>query len=114
MTETVVGLEEAAQKETSEATLRGGRRRYLEWWLNDLPPVHGLLRFTIYAGLFLLSLDFRLSPFRAIQYCEATSPELFRTYGLIDLLGIPYIDPEIVRAIIFATAAPGSWLRLDS
>jgi len=105
MTETGVELETSVEGPSRgpSGTQRGGRR-YLEWWLYDLPPMSGLLRFTFYAGLFLLALDSPLSPLRMIAYYEATSPELFRSYGLIDLLGIPYIDPVIIRSIIFATA----------
>jgi hypothetical protein len=84
--------------------LRAFGRRYFEWWVGDLPPMHGVLRFAFYGGLFLLALDDRLSPLRGIQAYEATSPELFRSYGLIELLGIPYIPPEILRAVVVATS----------
>ena len=82
--------------------------RYLAWWLHDLPPMHGLLRFVFYAGLFLLARDYHLSPLRGIEFYEATSPELFRSYGLIRLLGISYIEPHILHLVIAATSV--AWI----
>jgi Vitamin K-dependent gamma-carboxylase len=82
--------------------------------------MHGLLRLVFYGGLFLLALDNRLSPLRGIRYYAATDPELFRSYGLIDLLGIPYIAPEIILVIIGLTsvawifAAIGLWSRVSA
>jgi hypothetical protein len=81
---------------------------YLAWWLHDLPPMHGLLRFVFYAGLFLLARDYHLSPLRGIEFYEATSPELFRSYGLVRLLGIPYIEPHILHLVIAATSV--AWI----
>ena len=87
---------------------RDFRRRYLLWWVGDLPPMHGLLRLVFYGGLFLLAQADRLSPLRGIRFYEATSPELFRSYGLIELLGIPYIAPETLRVVIAVTSV--AWI----
>jgi hypothetical protein len=93
----------AAHAEASDEWKPGSTRRYLEWWLCDLPPMQGLLRFAFYAGLLLLARDYSLSPLHGITAYERTSPELFRTYGLIELLGIRYIAPEILRVVIVGT-----------
>lgn len=65
--------------------------------------MHGLLRFVFYGGLFLLARDYGLSPFHGITWYEMTSPEMFRSYGLMALLGIPYLAPETLRLVIVAT-----------
>jgi hypothetical protein len=83
-------------------------RRYLEWWLCDLPPMRGLLRLAFYGGLFLLAREHRLSPLSGITAYAATSPELFRSYGLIHLLGIPYIAPDILGVVLVVTKV--AWL----
>lgn len=96
------------------------RRRYFDWWLYDLPPMHGLLRFVVYAGLLLLARDYIVSPVLGIHLYELTSPELFRTYGLLDLLGVPYIAPDALRVVIRVTqvawvfAAIGLFSRLSA
>src|SRR5687768_5581027 len=93
----------AAHAGASDEWKPGATRRYLEWWLCDLPPMYGLLRLGFYAGLLLLARDYPLSPLHGITAYEGTSPELFRTYGLIQLLEIPYIAPEILRIVIAGT-----------
>ncbi len=65
--------------------------------------MHGLLRLVFYGGLFLLALDDRLSPLRGLRFYEATSPELFRSYGLIELLGIGYLAPETLHVVVAVT-----------
>lgn len=82
--------------------------------------MHGLLRFVFYGGLLLLARDHALSPLRGIRFYEATSPELFRSYGLIELLGIPYVAPEILHILIVVTkvawvlAAVGLFSRVSA
>jgi hypothetical protein len=76
------------------------RRRYLDWWLYDLPPMHGLLRFAVYAGLLLIARDYFVSPVLGVHLYEQTAPELHRTYGLLNLLGISYIAPDALRVVI--------------
>lgn len=66
--------------------------------------MHGLLRFVFYGGLFLLALNDRLSPLRGVWAYERTSPEFFHSYGLIHLLGIPYIPSETLRAVAVVTS----------
>jgi hypothetical protein len=88
--------------------MTGFARRYVEWWVDDLPPLHGILRFVFYGGLLLLALDRPLSPLGGISRYEKTSPELFRPYGLLELLGISYVDPEILHVVIAATTV--AWI----
>jgi hypothetical protein len=61
-----------------------------------------------YGGLLLLAQYDRLSPLRAIRSYEATSPELFRSYGLIELLGIGYVAPGTLRVVIAVTTV--AWI----
>ena len=90
--------------------MNGGKtkQRYLDWWVNDLPPMHGLLRFVIYGGLFVLAWQMYKSPLRGITLYEGTDPELFRSFGLIKFLGIPYIAPEHLRTVIAVTSV--AWI----
>jgi hypothetical protein len=78
-------------------------RRYVEMWTDDLPPLGGILRFFFYTGLLALAVYNQKSPIRGIELYAQTDPTLFRPYGLLELLGVPYISPEIIRFIIGAT-----------
>ncbi len=98
---TTIGLPRLTRDRFAQPSM--SPRRYLDWWVADLPPMHGLLRFVIYAGLFLLARDYDVSPILGINNYENTSPELFRSYGLIALLGIPYLAPELMSVLIVAT-----------
>jgi len=87
---------------------RRHRDRFLHWWLNDLPPLSGPLRFLFYAGLLVTIFANVANPVRGIVPYEATDPRLFRTYGLVELLGVGYLPPEMVRAIIAITVV--AWI----
>jgi hypothetical protein len=95
-------------------------RRYVAWWLYDLPPMHGLLRLVFYGGLFWLAMDYPVSPLRGIETYRRTSPELFRSYGLIDFLEVPHIEPAILHTVIRVTkvawilAAIGLFTRVSA
>ena len=95
--------------------------QYSNWWLNSFPPLHGALRFFVYTTLLLSALlQSNKSPIRGIWYYETTDPELFRSYGLMKLLNIPYIAPEYLRIIIMIMivawfcAAIGLFTRVSS
>ena len=95
--------------------------RYSNWWLNSFPPLHGALRFFVYTALLLSALfQSNKSPIRGIWYYETTDPQLFRSYGLIKLLNIPYIAPEYIRIVIMILivawfcAAIGLFTRVSS
>lgn len=75
-------------------------RRYVAWWTDDLPPLNGILRFVFYAGLLLLAFRDDKSPFSGLDYYVNTDPALVQSYGLLKLLGIPYIAPEHLRVVI--------------
>ena len=79
-------------------------QKYITWWTNDLPPMHGLLRFLFYGGLFALAQLHWKSPLSGIELYQQTDPALFRTYGLMGLLGIPHIGPQVLQVVIAATS----------
>ncbi len=83
-------------------------RRYVEWWTDDLPPLSGVLRFFFYTGLLVLAVYHQKSPVRGIELYANTDPTLFRPYGLLDLLGVPYLSPETMRFIIGVTVV--AWI----
>ena len=96
------------------------KSRYVNWWLYSLPPLHGALRFLVYGTLLLSALfQSNKSPIRGFQYYEATDPRLFRSYGLVKLLYIPYIAPEYLQIAIaivilaWFCAAIGLFTRLS-
>ncbi|MEL7420632.1 MAG: hypothetical protein AAGK10_18980 [Cyanobacteria bacterium J06555_3] len=77
------------------------KHKYLNWWLYSYPPLSGWLRFFVYMALLLSAvLQSNKSPVRGIWYYETTDPALFKTYGLVKLLQIPYIAPEHLRIVI--------------
>lgn len=97
------------------------KNNYINWWLYSYPPLHGLLRFLVYFSLLLSAvLQSNKSPMRGIWYYETTDPALFKTYGLMKLLQIPYIAPEYLRMMIMVVivawfcAAIGLFTRLAS
>lgn len=97
------------------------KNNYINWWLYSYPPLHGLLRFFVYISLLLSAMwQSNKSPIRGIWYYETTDPALFKTYGLMKLLQIPYIAPEYLRMIIVIViiawfcAAIGLFTRLAS
>lgn len=65
--------------------------------------MHGVLRCVFYALLFRLTYANVKSPLRGVELYEQTDPALFRPYGLIDLLGIPYLDPEVLSIVATIT-----------
>lgn len=75
---------------------------YINWWLNDLPPLHGVLRFIVYGVLLYLH------PFYGLSRYVATDPELFVPYGLLHVLHIPYISPEYINILVKITQV--AWL----
>lgn len=56
-------------------------RRYLDWWISDLPRMHGLPRFGFYGALFLLAHDYPTSPLHGIHFYEARAPSCFARTG---------------------------------
>ncbi|MEO1076126.1 MAG: hypothetical protein AAFX41_09200 [Bacteroidota bacterium] len=91
--------------------------RYARWWTDGLPPLSGPLRFVFYGLLFVQALRNPISPLRGIEYYSITAPELYRTYGLFDVLGIGYIDPVFLQPVVWVVgtawvcAAIGLWTR---
>ena len=84
------------------------RKQYTNWWLYSFPPLHGALRFFLYATLLLSALfQSNKSPIRGFWYYEATEPKLFRTYGVVKLLHIPYLEPVYIRILIILVI--GAW-----
>jgi len=79
-------------------------QRLARFWLDDLPPLHGLLRFAFYGGMFVLALFHWKSPLRALALYEATDPALYRPQGLLGLLGASYLDPQVLRSLVGVTA----------
>jgi hypothetical protein len=97
------------------------RKQYTNWWLYSFPPLHGALRFFLYATLLLSALfQSNKSPIRGFWYYEATDPKLFRTYGLVKLLHIPYLEPVYIRIVIILVicawfcAAIGLFTRIST
>lgn len=97
------------------------RKQYTNWWLYSFPPLHGALRFFVYATLLLSALfQSNKSPIRGFWYYEATAPELFKTYGLIKLLHLPYLELEYIRILIMLViiawfcAAIGLFTRISA
>ena len=94
--------------------------RYTSWWFDRYPPVHGLLRFLFYGGLFYLAWQHQKSPLRGIELYVQTDPGTYRTYGLMHWLGVPYLPEETVRIIIqvvifsWICAAIGLFTRLST
>ena len=94
-----------------------------EGWIgrrvSDLPPVSGRLRLVFYTGLLLLAFRDEKSPIRGYADYSRVDPELFRVYGLMDWLGVPYLSPSTVLVIIAAlilcwiAAAIGLFTRLS-
>ena len=77
--------------------------RYVEWWYGNLPPLGGILRAVFYTGLLVLSLWHPLSPLRGLSSYEVTHPDLIRTYGLMDWLGIRYVPAVYLRVVVAFT-----------
>ena len=79
--------------------------RYLNWWLNDFPPLHGSLRFLVYTGLFYLAFSGHIdkAPLDGINRYTVNDPKLFVSYGLIKFLDIQYIAPEYMRIVMVVT-----------
>lgn len=97
------------------------KKQYTNWWLYSFPPLHGALRFFVYAALLLSALfQSNKSPIRGFWYYEATDPELFKTYGLVKLLHLPYLEPEYIRILIMLViiawfcAAIGLFTRISA
>ena len=65
------------------------RSRAARWWLYDLPPMHGLLRFVFYGGLLWLAQLHPKSPLRGVEQYLQTDPSLYTTHGLVAALGVP-------------------------
>ena len=79
-------------------------RLYGNWWTGDYPPLHGSLRFFFYAALFVLAVRNLKSPLMGIGFYEETDARLFQAYGLLELLKITYIEPDVVRVVVVGTA----------
>jgi len=84
-------------------------QRYSNWWLFDLPPLHGILRFAFYTVLLLYLLNYGAKdPLSQLHRYAATDPDLFVSFGLVKLLHIPYIDPRYLH--ILAKVTKVAWV----
>ncbi|MEM1445489.1 MAG: HTTM domain-containing protein [Planctomycetota bacterium] len=99
-------MREVTALETSTEQASVGRPdRLTPWWLGGAAPVHGLWRVFFYGTLFVWAFKDLKSPLSGLGFYAATDPALFRPYGLVAWLGIPYLDPELLRCIAWLTAA---------
>jgi hypothetical protein len=78
--------------------------RYVQWWLDDYPPLSGLERLLLLAGLAYFAIYVQNRTFvSSMDAYEQTDPEMFSTRGVLGFLGISYMEPEHVRALVHIT-----------
>ena len=96
------------------------RQRYVRWWLDDLPPLDGRLRFVFYIGILLLAQhpDSK-SFFLSLEAYSSTDPGVYTARGLLGAIGVSYPPTTMVQLVITATmgtcflAAIGLFSRLS-
>ena len=99
---------EKPEQSSEEASAPSFGERFRRWWFEDMPPLDGRLRILVYGGLFLLLWEDTKSPLRGISFYAQTEPQLFRGYGLIDLLNIAYVPMEIMTVVFWVSIV--AWL----
>ena len=84
------------------------RDRWVRWWLAELPPLDGRLRFIVYGTLFVVALTHWKSPLRAVALYAETDPLRYRAHGLIAALNLPWLEPSVIAALAVVTGA--AWI----
>jgi hypothetical protein len=82
--------------------------RWTRWWLEELPPLDGRLRLLVYGTLFVVALTHWKSPLRGVSLYAGTDPLLYRSHGLIDALGLPWLPPGVLYGLAVVTGA--AWI----
>ncbi len=73
------------------------------WWLNDMPPISGILRFVLYGGLLVLCLVDSPSPLGAPKIMAGTEPLFYTPTGLVRLLRLRWVSPAVLTVIVRIT-----------
>ncbi len=79
-----------------------------DWWLDDLPPLGGRLRFVFYACLLWLSVVNLKSPLAGTGFYGETDAKAFQAYGLLGWLGVDYLPVETLNVVVGVTTA--AWI----
>ncbi|MFE0041901.1 hypothetical protein [Streptomyces albireticuli] len=69
------------------------------WWLNEMPPIPGILRAVFYAGLLVICLVDQPSPLSSAKVIEKTEPEFYTPVGALRLLGIKRVRPRLLTLV---------------
>lgn len=69
------------------------------WWLNELPPVPGLLRLVFYTGLLTLCLFDHPSPLDAPKLVAGSEPLFATPPKALRALGLDWLGPRTLRII---------------
>ncbi len=82
--------------------------RCANWWLDDLPPLGGRLRFVFYACLLWLSVVNLKSPLAGTGFYAETDAQAFQAYGLLGWLGVDYLPVENLNVVVGVTTV--AWI----
>ncbi|MFF3276741.1 hypothetical protein ACFYWU_38335 [Streptomyces chrestomyceticus] len=83
------------------------------WWLNEMPPIPGVLRAVFYAGLLVICLVDRPSPLATAQVVGTTQPAFYTPVGVLRLLGVKQVGPGLLTfvtrltVVVWVAAAAG-------
>lgn len=88
----------------SDRQLNSAQVSRARWWLDDLPPLDGRLRFLFYAAMFWLAVINLKSPLAGTEFYAQTDPRMFRPYGLLEWLGVEYLSVDTVKNIVNVVA----------
>lgn len=100
---------EAVAERPAGRTLVTGLRAWRAWWLSDLAPLPGPLRFVFYTALLVLALTagYR-SPLAAPELWAWTDPDLYTPLGLFAWTGVEWVTTERLVALRAVTVA--AWI----
>ncbi|MFD0385728.1 hypothetical protein ACFQ2B_35495 [Streptomyces stramineus] len=75
------------------------------WWLNEMPPIPGILRAVFYAGLLVICLVDQPSPLHSAKIIAKTEPAFYTPVGVLRLLRIRWVRPWVLALVAKLTVA---------
>jgi len=77
----------------------------VNWWLNGMAPVSGVLRAVFYTGLLVLCVVDSPSPLQAAKIIGGTERAFYTPVAVLRLLGLRWVEPPVLSVVAKLTIA---------